>query len=231
MFYLLPLPHVQNQKENRPRAYQNLSYTKKQNKSYESSLPKLKLTGRIDIHPPLCPTDLVLVSTALGVALRVIDEGLHWGRIVATEALSHILNPGVCVTVVLLTAALDAPEGQREQLIVCSEVTWLGYCTDLVPSRSGKDEGHCPLHIGQSMPLKYQWSMGHEKLLTLCRAHHLHGHYGGSEPCRPRITRPNRKVLIPSQVVRLPDDQVFFCNSCRTCEGKKELVHPKGDHL
>ena len=123
MFYLLPLPHVQNQKENRPRADQNLSYTKKQNKSYESSLPQLKLTGRIDIHPPLCSTDLVLVSTALGVALRVLDEGLHRGRSVATEALSDVLNPGVCVTVVLLTAALDAPEEQFETLTVYSVVT------------------------------------------------------------------------------------------------------------
>ena len=81
---------------------------------------KLKLTGRIDIHPPLCSTDLVLVSTALGVALRVIDEGLHRGRIVAAEALSYVLNPGVCVTVVLLTAALDAPEDRFEKLSVPS---------------------------------------------------------------------------------------------------------------
>ena len=84
---------------------------------------KLKLTGRIDIHPPLCSTDLVLVSTALGVALRVIDEGLHWGRSVAAEALSDILNPGVRVTFVLLTAALDAPEEQFEKLTVYSVVT------------------------------------------------------------------------------------------------------------
>ena len=52
-----------------------------------------------------------MVSTALPIALALIHDGVHWRWIIAAEALPSVLDPGICVPLVLLDAPPDALGG------------------------------------------------------------------------------------------------------------------------